>query len=83
MGFLSVLCNWGLIFCITKTNDDTMAFVTMSDKLINYNDNWIVDSGLSNHMTRDKNNLSTLSEYKGWQVDVTIDNSRLHITHVS
>lgn len=49
---------------------------------INYNEDWIVDSGCSNHMTGDKEKLSSMSEYRGGHVVVTANNSRLPITHV-
>ncbi|KAH7856278.1 hypothetical protein Vadar_034803 [Vaccinium darrowii] len=60
-----------------------MALVAVSNRgAINYNDDWIVDSGCSNHMTRDKEKLSNLSAYKGDQVVVTTNNSRLLLTHI-
>ncbi|KAH7847882.1 hypothetical protein Vadar_031260 [Vaccinium darrowii] len=49
---------------------------------INYNDDWIVDSGCSNHMTGDPKKLSNLSAYKGDRVVVTANNSRLPMTHI-
>ncbi|KAL4352591.1 hypothetical protein GQ457_06G020380 [Hibiscus cannabinus] len=54
---------------------------TMSDK-IDYENDWIVDSGCSNHMTGDKEKLLNMSEYKGSRVVVTANNSKLPIAHV-
>lgn len=49
-------------FSITEL-EDTTALITVSDKLINYDSDWIVDLGCSNHMTRDQGKLSNMSEY--------------------
>ncbi|KAL4292111.1 hypothetical protein GQ457_14G000650 [Hibiscus cannabinus] len=54
---------------------------TMSDK-IDYENDWIIDSGCSNHMTGDKEKLQNMSEYKGSCVVVTTNNSKLPIAHV-
>lgn len=51
-------------------------------KAVDYDKDWIVDSGCSNHMTGDKEKLLGLSEYKGGRVVVTANNSRLPITHI-
>ena len=50
---------------ITLEPKEEQALVTVSDKSINYNDNWIVDSGCSNHTTGDKGKLSSMLKYKG------------------
>ncbi|KAG6520799.1 hypothetical protein ZIOFF_017859 [Zingiber officinale] len=63
------------------TEENEVAFTTMSDK-INYKNDWIVDSGCSNHMTSDKEKLQNLSEYKGTCMVVTTNNSRLPIAHI-
>lgn len=55
--------------------------VTTSEQ-INYENDWIVDSGCSNHMTGDKQKLQNLTEYKGGCVVVTTDYSRLPIVHI-
>ncbi|KAK3018980.1 hypothetical protein RJ639_003399 [Escallonia herrerae] len=49
---------------------------------VDYNNDWIFDSGCSNHMTGDKEKLKSMSEYKGDRVVVTANNSRLAIAHV-
>ncbi|TYK03493.1 putative mitochondrial protein [Cucumis melo var. makuwa] len=49
---------------------------------VNYENDWIVDSGCSNHMTRDKRKLQNIIEYKGSRVVVTANNSKLPIAHV-
>ncbi|KAJ0103216.1 hypothetical protein Patl1_06266 [Pistacia atlantica] len=49
---------------------------------IDYENDWFVDSGYSNHMMDDRQKLQNLSEHKGNRVVVTADNSRLLITHI-
>ncbi|KAH7864697.1 hypothetical protein Vadar_032733 [Vaccinium darrowii] len=67
---------------IVTENSET-AFAAVSNwGVINYNDDWIVDSRCSNHMTGDKKKLSNLFAYKGDRVVVTANNSRLPITHI-
>nr|KYP49539.1 Retrovirus-related Pol polyprotein from transposon TNT 1-94 [Cajanus cajan] len=55
--------------------------VTVSEA-INYDDDWIVDSGCSNHMTGDKGKFLSMSEYKGERVVVTANNSKMPIFHI-
>lgn len=59
-----------------------MALVTVNDETINYHDDWIVDSGCSNHMTGDMDKLQNMSEYKGGRVVVTANNCKLPISHI-
>ncbi|KAH7861033.1 hypothetical protein Vadar_020802 [Vaccinium darrowii] len=66
---------------VIEKSETTLAAVP-NRGAINYNDDWIVDSGCSNHMTGDKKKLSNLSAYKGDRVVVTANNSRLPITHI-
>ncbi|XP_077232082.1 uncharacterized protein LOC143866437 [Tasmannia lanceolata] len=49
--------------CIIEPEEES-ALVTVSDKLINYDDDWIVDSECSNHMTGDMEKLTDMMEYK-------------------
>jgi Zinc knuckle len=58
-----------------------LAFTAM-DERIDYENDWIVDSGCSNHMTGDKQKFENLSEYKGNRVVVIANNSRLPIAHI-
>lgn len=67
---------------VTLHSKEEQALVTVSDKSINYNDDWIVDSGCSNHMIGDKGKLSSMSKYNGERVVVIANNSRLLITHI-
>ncbi|KAL3537350.1 hypothetical protein ACH5RR_000716 [Cinchona calisaya] len=64
------------IFCCTTDQKDELALTTVNINPINYNVDWIIDSGCSNHMTGDKRKLPNLKEYKGGRVVVTTDNSR-------
>ena len=54
----------------------------MSNKSINYQEDLIVDSGCSNHMIGDKNKLQSMNEYKGDQVVVMANDSKMSITHI-
>ena len=50
---------------VTLESKEEKVLVTISDKSINYNDDWIVDFGCSNHMIGDKGKLLSMSKYKG------------------
>ena len=64
------------------TEEEELALtVTISDQ-IDYEKDWIVDSGCSNHMPGDKEKLQNLTEYKGNRVVVTANNSKLPIAHI-
>ncbi|KAF7817945.1 Retrovirus-related Pol polyprotein from transposon TNT 1-94 [Senna tora] len=67
--------------CIEEKEDE-MALVSMNNNSVNYKEDWIIDSGCSNHMTGDRGKLSAVEEYKGSRVVVTANNSRLPIAHV-
>ncbi|KAG6781857.1 hypothetical protein POTOM_011240 [Populus tomentosa] len=58
------------------------AFTVTTPEHIDYEKDWIIDSGCSNHMTDDKEKLKNLVEYKGKHVVVTANNSKLAIAHV-
>uniref|UniRef100_A0A2N9ILR9 CCHC-type domain-containing protein n=1 Tax=Fagus sylvatica TaxID=28930 RepID=A0A2N9ILR9_FAGSY len=62
--------------------EEELALTVTTPEQIDYKNDWIVDSGCSNHMTGDKHKLQNLSEYKGGRVVVTADNSRLPIAHI-
>ncbi|GJX59599.1 PLAC8 family protein [Tanacetum coccineum] len=65
-------------------DEEEFAFATItSDKKIDYDNDWIVDSGCSNHMTGDKEKLKDVSKYTGSRVVVMANNSKLPIAHVS
>ena len=61
---------------------EEVAFTATTTNQIDYEKDWIVDSGCSNHMTGVKEKLQNLSEYKGSRVVVTADNSKLPISHI-
>ncbi|XP_076886385.1 uncharacterized protein LOC143536225 [Bidens hawaiensis] len=58
------------------------ALVATTESLSNKIQDWIVDSGCSNHMTGDKSRLKDPIKYKGNQVVVIADNSRHGIEHI-
>jgi hypothetical protein len=62
--------------------DKEMALAVANPEQVNYREDWIVDSGCSNHMTGDKEKLQNMSKYKGKRVVVTADNTRLPIAHI-
>ncbi|KAE8676041.1 hypothetical protein F3Y22_tig00111634pilonHSYRG00007 [Hibiscus syriacus] len=64
------------------TEEEELALTVTTPERIDYKNDWIVDSGCSNHMTGDKQKLQNLSEYNGGRVVVIADNSRLPITHI-
>ncbi|KAL3503325.1 hypothetical protein ACH5RR_037774 [Cinchona calisaya] len=69
-------------FCCTTDQKDELALTTVNTNPINYNVDWIIDSGCSNHMTGNKRKLTNLTEYKGGRVVITADNSKLLITNI-
>ncbi|KAM1788827.1 hypothetical protein ACFX11_039063 [Malus domestica] len=64
------------------TEEEELALTVTTQEWINYKNDWIVDSGCSNHMTGDKQKLQNLFEYKESRVVVTADNLRLPITDI-
>ncbi|KAJ0034621.1 hypothetical protein Pint_26102 [Pistacia integerrima] len=62
--------------------EEELAFTVTMAQRIDYENDWIVDSGCSNHVTDDKHKLQSLSKYKGNRVVVTTDNSRLPIAYI-
>ncbi|KAE8681852.1 hypothetical protein F3Y22_tig00111303pilonHSYRG00095 [Hibiscus syriacus] len=64
------------------TEEEELALTVTTPERIDYKNDWIVDSGCSNHMTGEKQKLQSLSEYNEGRVVVTTDNSRLPITHI-
>ncbi|XP_015163582.1 uncharacterized protein [Solanum tuberosum] len=70
-----------LVTCYSNKEEE-IALATVSEKLVDYEHDWIVDSGFSNHMTGDEKKLINMSEYKGSRVVVTANNSKMPITHI-
>ncbi|KAL4291528.1 hypothetical protein GQ457_14G003790 [Hibiscus cannabinus] len=62
--------------------EEELALTTTMLNKIDYENDWIIDSGCSNHMTGDKEKLQNMLEYKGSRVVVTTNNSKLSISHV-
>ncbi|KAL0402267.1 UNVERIFIED_CONTAM: hypothetical protein Slati_4256600 [Sesamum latifolium] len=46
-------------------DEDELAFAAIISNQINYESDWIIDSGCSNHMTGDKEKLKNVSKYTG------------------
>ncbi|GAB2303795.1 hypothetical protein Dimus_038963 [Dionaea muscipula] len=67
--------------CIVEPVEE-LALTAVSEKLINYDIDWIVDSGCSHHMTGDEKKLQDISTYKGGRVVITANNTKLPITHI-
>jgi len=87
----TILCNvvstrieaeWDIQTISIVGEDDEQAFTTNMSDQIDYESDWIVDSGCSNHMTGDKEKLQNSTEYKGNRVVITANNSKLPIAHV-
>ncbi|KAG5616836.1 hypothetical protein H5410_016660, partial [Solanum commersonii] len=70
-----------LVTCHSNKEEE-IALATVSEKLVNYEHDWIIDSGCSNHMIGDEKKLINMSEYKGGRVVVTANNSKMPITHI-
>ncbi|KAI3500109.1 hypothetical protein L1887_35925 [Cichorium endivia] len=62
--------------------ENELALMAMMREHIDYEKDWIIDSGCSNHMTGDQKKLQNLKEYKGSRVVLTANNSRLSIAHI-
>lgn len=58
------------------------ALNAVCEQSVDYKNDWIVDSGCSNHMTGDESKLSSITKYIGDRVIVTADNTHLSISHV-
>lgn len=58
------------------------AFAVVVEKKRNVLNDWIMDSGCSNHMTGDKERLDNSCKYTGNQVVVIADDSRHSIAHL-
>ncbi|KAL0427813.1 UNVERIFIED_CONTAM: Retrovirus-related Pol polyprotein from transposon RE2 [Sesamum latifolium] len=63
-------------------DEDELAFAATISNQINYESDWIVDSGCSNHMIGDKEKLKNVANYTGSRVLVTVDNLKLSIAYV-
>ncbi|KAH0717771.1 hypothetical protein KY285_013802 [Solanum tuberosum] len=61
---------------------EELTFTITTSKLIDYENDWIVDSRCSNHMTSDKKKLQNLSKYKKSREVVTTDDTKLPIAHI-
>ncbi|WJZ96746.1 hypothetical protein VitviT2T_015399 [Vitis vinifera] len=71
---------WDAQAFFAATGEST--FIATTSEQIDYEKDWIIDSGCSNHMTGDKEKLQDLSEYKGRHMVVTANNSKLPIAHI-
>ncbi|KAJ9556278.1 hypothetical protein OSB04_010892 [Centaurea solstitialis] len=66
--------------CVMEENE--LALMTTMGRHIDYENDWIVDSGCSNHMTGDQKKLRDAKEYKGSRVVQTANNARLPIAQI-
>ncbi|KAJ9565416.1 hypothetical protein OSB04_001382 [Centaurea solstitialis] len=66
--------------CVVEENE--LALTTTMRRHIDYENDWIVDSGCSNHMTGDQKKLRDAKEYKGSCVVQTANNARLPIAQI-
>ena len=66
-----------------EEKEEEVALMALSRSgTIDYKNDWIIDSGCSNHMTGDIKKLEDLEKYKGRQVIVTANNSKLPINYI-
>ncbi|KAH0666163.1 hypothetical protein KY285_027369 [Solanum tuberosum] len=61
---------------------EELALTVTTSKQIDYENDWIVDSWCSNHMTGDNEKLQNLTKYKGSREVVTTDDTKLSIAHI-
>ena len=71
-----------MVVSTCNTEPKEITFVTTNNKMINYKDDWIINSGCSNHMTGDKEMFVSISKYKRGRV-ITTNNLECPITHIS
>ncbi|KAD3336120.1 hypothetical protein E3N88_31639 [Mikania micrantha] len=62
--------------------EEDFAYVSTIEARKNKLDDWIMDSGCSNHMTGDKTRLKNPTKYGGSRVVVIADNSKHSIAHI-
>lgn len=65
-----------------KKGIEELTLATTKKSKIDYNEDWIIDFGCSNHMTSDEKKLQNMTEYKGRRVVLTANNSKLSISHI-
>jgi hypothetical protein len=53
------------------------AFAAIIDPKIDYKEDWIIDSGCSNHMTNDDKKLEDMTDYKGGREVLIADNFKI------
>ncbi|KAH0645612.1 hypothetical protein KY290_034394 [Solanum tuberosum] len=70
-----------LVTCHSNKEEE-IALATVSEKLFDYENDWIVGLGCSNNMTGDEKKLINMNEYKDGRVVVTANNSKMPITHI-
>ncbi|KAL3498375.1 hypothetical protein ACH5RR_041107 [Cinchona calisaya] len=64
------------------TIEEKTALLTKKANQVDFYKVWIVDSGVGNRMTGDKEKPHNKTEYKGGRVIVTADNTKLPIKHI-
>ena len=53
------------------------AFAATTEPILNYKEDWIINSGCSNLMTNDDKKLEDMTDYKGRRVVLMADNSKV------
>ncbi|KAJ0868283.1 putative RNA-directed DNA polymerase [Helianthus annuus] len=72
---------WDVEALVAHT-EDVVAFTATTEDKRNRLDEWIMDSGASNHLTGDKERLQNPTKYGGSRVVVIADNSKHSIAHI-
>ncbi|PKI48209.1 hypothetical protein CRG98_031396 [Punica granatum] len=67
---------------IAAKDTEQLALAVPKSNGVDYNEDWIIDYGCSNHMTSDERKLRSTSTYRGNNVIVLADNTKLPIANI-
>lgn len=71
-----------LLVTCHSNKEEEISLANVSEKLIDYEHDWIADSRCSNHMTSDEKKFINMNKYKGGRVVVNANNPKRPITYI-